>query len=253
MLRRALTATTIFGVLVTVGHAGAGAATCPPDAVRVGTTCVDKYEAGIWVVPPRNRNLVKKILDGNATLAELQAAGATQIGLYGPSGITESDAFPPDGQWTPAPGSNPPSPGVYAVSLQGAPPSLASWYQAQQACALAGKRLLDNEEWERAAAGTPDPGPSGTPTAQGCNHFFDWPPYPAGSRSQCVSAWGAYDMVGNFGEWVADWVFPSPDTYDPAADPAIHPIIDGIAGLRRPEPRYFAEDVSDGIGFRCGR
>jgi len=42
--------------------------------------------------------------------------------------------------------------------------------------------------------------------------------------------------AGNFGEWRA-----------------IHPIIDGIAGLHRREPRYFAEDVSDGIGCRCGR
>ncbi|MGH7896064.1 MAG: hypothetical protein ACREQL_15435 [Candidatus Binatia bacterium] len=29
---------------------------------------------------------------------------------------------------------------------------------------------------------------------------------PTGSRSNCVSADGAFDMVGNLWEWVADWV-----------------------------------------------
>jgi formylglycine-generating enzyme required for sulfatase activity len=31
-------------------------------------------------------------------------------------------------------------------------------------------------------------------------------PVTTGSRSTCQSAFGAYDMVGNLYEWVADWV-----------------------------------------------
>ena len=67
--------------------------------------------------------------------------------------------FPASGHWTPVPGSSPPSPGVYAVSIPGVHPSACiTWFQATQACRLAGKRLLTNGEWQDAAAGTPDPG-----------------------------------------------------------------------------------------------
>jgi len=224
-----------LGIML-VGVGAARSASCLPDAVQVGPTCVDRYEASSWAVPqPPPKGLVKRIAQGKATRADLEGAGAVRLGVYGSTAV-------------PAPGAL-----VYALSIAGVPPSLASWYGAQQACARSGKRLLTNEEWERAAAGTPDPGPGGASGPEGCNHHFDWPPYDAGSRSECVSSWGAYDMVGNFGEWVADWVFPQPADFDPTVAPAIHPIIDGIAGLHRPEPRYFAEDVSDGIGYRCAR
>jgi formylglycine-generating enzyme required for sulfatase activity len=117
--------------------------------------------------------------------------------------------------------------------------------------ALSGKRLLTTEEWQRAAAGTPDPGPLGGGDPEGCNHYFDWPPYPAGARAHCVSSWGAFDMVGNFGEWTADvanaWDFTA------SQQPPQHALILGIAGARSIEPRYFADEASDGIGFRCGR
>jgi formylglycine-generating enzyme required for sulfatase activity len=67
--------------------------------------------------------------------------------------------FPDAGNWTPVLGSSPPSPGVYAVSIPGVPPSACiTWFQANQACLLAGKRLLTNREWQGGAAGTPDPG-----------------------------------------------------------------------------------------------
>jgi hypothetical protein len=51
-----------------------------------------------------------------------------------------------------------------------------SWFQAEQACALSGKRLPTNREWQRAA--------SGTPNAIGCN---------------------VEGSVGNMDEFVADW------------------------------------------------
>ena len=54
---------------------------------------------------------------------------------------------------------------IYAVSL----PSVTSsayitWFQAQQACKNAAKRLPSNAEWQAAVAGTPDPGPTGCNT-----------------------------------------------------------------------------------------
>src|SRR4030095_12558986 len=62
----------------------------------------------------------------------------------------------------------------------------------------AGKRLLTNAEWQGGALGTPDGAPrvvsSGSTT-----------PSPTGTPG-CVSGTGVFDMVGNIGEWVADWV-----------------------------------------------
>ena len=59
--------------------------------------------------------------------------------------------FPSTGNWTPVLGSNPPSPGVYAVSIPGVHPSACTtWFQANQACRLSGKRLVRNDEWQAA-------------------------------------------------------------------------------------------------------
>ena len=58
----------------------------------------------------------------------------------------------------------------------------------------------------RCGHGSPDPGPDNGTTD--CNTASDVPTLttPTGSRSGCVSTRGAFDMVGNVAEWVADWV-----------------------------------------------
>ena len=95
--------------------------------------------------------------------------------------------------------------GPYAVSLLGPTPSgNITWFQAQQACKNACKRLPSNAEWQAAVAGTPDPGPDNGTTD--CNTSSAFTAVATGSRSSCVSADGAFDMVGNLYEWVADWV-----------------------------------------------
>jgi formylglycine-generating enzyme required for sulfatase activity len=73
----------------------------------------------------------------------------------------------------------------------------------EQACLLSGKRLLTNREWQGAAASTPDPGTDNGTTD--CNVGNTFAPSNTGSRSNCKSAWGVFDMVGNVVEWVADW------------------------------------------------
>jgi hypothetical protein len=136
--------------------------------VKVGSVCVDKYEASIWDAP----------------------TGGNQITGALPCNDNGQDCT-----------------NIYARSVAGVAPRLdITWFQAQQALANSGKRLPTNAEWQMAVAGTPDPGTDdGT---SDCNVIFlDGGPEPVntGSRSACVSNWGANDMVGNLWEWVADW------------------------------------------------
>lgn len=141
--------------------------------VRVGSLCVDKYEASIWDKP-----------DGTGTAFGV-ATGQTAYPA----------SFPATGNWQKK---------LYAVSKPNVLPSTrVTWFQAQQACAASGKRLLTNAEWQMAAAGTPDPGNAGNGTST-CNTNTSGL-VPTGTTGNCVSNWQVYDMVGNAWEWVADW------------------------------------------------
>jgi formylglycine-generating enzyme required for sulfatase activity len=169
---------------------------CGADAVPAGTVCLDRYEASVWRVPnPTTTNaiLVRKIQLGLATRAALTAGGATELG-------TSSDDYAPcanNGQNC--------ANDIYAVSLPSESPSAnITWFQAQEACANAGKRLPTSAEWQVGANGTPDPGPDNGTTD--CNTASDGEASLTGARPSCVSARGAFDMVGNLAEWVADWV-----------------------------------------------
>src|SRR5262245_53979737 len=88
---------------------------CSGDSIKVGTVCVDKYEGSVWQIDPTNKGLINKAQKGKATLNDLIAGGAVQVGdtnaPYNHAPFPSN--FPSNGQWTPVPGSNPPSPGVY--------------------------------------------------------------------------------------------------------------------------------------------
>ena len=139
--------------------------------VRVGSVCIDKYEASVWDAPTGGNQII-----------------ATQSTDYG---------CKPNGQDCKGK--------IFARSVPGVEPArFITWFQAQQALINSGKRLPTNAEWQRAVAGTPDPGDS--PGPEDCNTSSgSSDPEPTGSRSACVSDWEVNDMVGNVWEWVADW------------------------------------------------
>jgi hypothetical protein len=134
--------------------------------VSAGAVCIDKYEVSIWSA----------------------AEGGTQITGAIPCNVNGQNCT-----------------NIFARSVSGVTPRAnITWFQAQQALANVGKRLPTNADWQQAVAGTPDPGTD--------NGTSDCNVSPAGvgvvntgSRSSCVSSFGANDMVGNLDEWVADW------------------------------------------------
>ena len=160
-----------------------GDVACPSSMLRSGSVCIDKYEASVWETT--NAALIAKIKAGTATLTELQA-NATQRGA-------SSDNY---GAGCPDTGNG--CKDFYAVSVAGVTPSrYITWFQAAAAARNSGKRLPTNQEWQVAALGTPDNTNCNVSSGVGAN---------TGANAGCVSDVGAYDMVGNLWEWVADWV-----------------------------------------------
>jgi formylglycine-generating enzyme required for sulfatase activity len=134
--------------------------------VSAGSVCIDRYEASVWTQPNGSTQLT--------TNAQIDAA-CPDNGQ--PSGGADCEDF-------------------YARSVVGVEPARnITWFQAQQALANSGKRLPTNAEWQQAVAGTPE----------GQCNTSDGVVTATGLFSNCVSRFGAFDMVGNIWEWVGDW------------------------------------------------
>jgi Sulfatase-modifying factor enzyme 1 len=119
---------------------------------------------------------------------------------------------------------------IYARSVPGVTPSrFITYFQAQQA--------LANVGWQQAVAGTPDPGASPGPEDCATNEGGLGPPVITGSRDNCVSRFGASDMVGNLWEWVADDWVPAP-----SAAPGWGTLSDDVMGIAG------AQTVAEGPG-----
>lgn len=164
-------------------------AVCNADAVLVGDACVDKFEASVWRTT--NVDVIDQIRKGQINAVENFGGAAAQLGAqvdnYGAACPNNADGCID----------------VYAVSMPGViPADNITWFQASAACRNSGKRLVTNYEWQMAAYGTPDTGiedgVSSCRVAGGTS-------IETGARAACVSDVGAYDMVGNLWEWVAEW------------------------------------------------
>jgi hypothetical protein len=251
-----------LGGLVT--PAWAASAACPNDSVESGTVCIDRYEASVWHVPPSAMNLIRRIKNGNATLANLRRAGAVQLGMA--PGDLAANGCPDTGNGCV---------NVYAVSIPGVMPSrFITWLQAAAAARNSLKRLPTNQEWQVAALGTPDPGSDDDESTTCATSSADVAA--TGSRSGCVSDVGAFDMVGNVGEWVADWgdfangctqwsgsfgsdlsCVGGPGSGASNLPGALHRgglWFDGtIAGVFAVEANQRPSDSYNSVGFRCAR
>jgi Sulfatase-modifying factor enzyme 1 len=171
---------------------------CSTAAVYAGSIS-DTYTTGDTLTATMMTTIKSAVNDNNTRVTKLEngtadcPTGMTRVGpicvdtyeasiTSATSGLTCSDTGN-DCQWV-------------AQSVAGVlPKGSVTWFQAQQACANAGKRLPTNAEWQMAAAGTPDHS-----ICQGSGIAN------TGSLSSCKSKWGIYDMVGNVAEWVADWM-----------------------------------------------
>lgn len=145
-----------------------------------------------------------------------------------------------------------------AIPAKGIKPQVnVSMYQAESACANAGKRLCSGNEWMAACRGPKNwTYPYGNEYAKGaCNEGRPSPMHavfgpqgwgrhddprladadntiePGGSFARCVTAYGNYDMHGNVHEWISDPAKPF--------DPRFGVFVGG----------YFAD--AQGNGFGC--
>jgi formylglycine-generating enzyme required for sulfatase activity len=148
-----------------------------------------------------------------------------------------------------------------ARSRSGVNPTKTSWYQAFAACKVQGWHLCTSSEWEDACDGQPGKGGAAYPTPNGkyspgqClmgdfRNGITAPLGKTGERSDCHTATGVHDMLGNLWEWA------DPGGKDAQGRPLIDKRGGGHYGAEPVGCQYAAVGTHDPafigtIGFRC--
>ncbi len=146
------------------------------EVVKVGAGAsafwVDRYEASVHLTAT------------GARLGESNTSGGTVGPAIETSGLARSGQRPA--------GVVP----AQALSHPGQPTVEVTWFQANEVCRAAGKRLPHRDEWFAAASGTVD--------GAACNVSTSGARASAASNG-CTSTAGAHDMIGNVWEWTEEW------------------------------------------------